>query len=90
MEGELALALEAELEAPPVSVTSVCRSDWIEVNAPSESMVASWVTNWLGSTGSSGLWFVSCAVKSCMNSVDNSEPGSVDEGDEAVGEVAAA
>src|SRR5580658_6542452 len=79
-----ALALAAEPEAPPTSFTSVCMSDWIWVSSPSESKVASWVTNWLGSTGFIGLWFSSCTDSNCKNVLVKSTPGAVDEevGDE--------
>ena len=83
VEVELALASafapEAELEAPPTSLTSVCMSDWIWVSSPSESNVASWVTNWLGSTGFIGLWFSSCTDSNCKNVLVKSTPGAVDE-----------
>jgi len=83
VEVELALALalspEAELEVPPTSLTSVCMSDWIWVSSPSESNVASWVTNWLGSTGFIGLWFSSCTDSNCKNVLVKSTPGALDE-----------
>jgi|SRR5208282_167072 hypothetical protein len=75
----LATALAAELELPPTSLTSVCMSDWIWVSSPSESKVASWVTNWLGSTGFIGLWFSSCTDSNCKNVLVKSTPGAVDE-----------
>lgn len=75
----LATALAAELELPPTSLTSVCMSDWIWVSSPSESNVASWVTNWLGSTGFIGLWFSSCTDNNCRNVWVKSTPGALDE-----------
>src|ERR1035438_4553933 len=72
-----ALAPDVELEVPPASFTSVCVSDWIWVSSPSESNCASWTTNWLGSSGSSGLWFLSCVVSNCRNVLVKSTPGSV-------------
>jgi len=84
----LAPAPEAELEGPPTSLTSVCMSDWICVSSPSESNVASWVTNWLGSTGFIGLWFSSCTDSNCRNVWVKSTPGALeeDEDEEVAGE----
>ena len=79
----MALALtpspEAALAVGLTSLTSVCMSDWIWVSSPSESKVASWVTNWLGSTGFIGLWFSSCTDSKCKNVLVKSTPGAVDE-----------
>lgn len=92
MEIALALTLSpaAELEVPPTSFTSVCMSDWIWVSSPSESNVASWVTNWLGSTGFIGLWFSSCTDSNCKNVLVKSTPGAVDEDEEAADDEEAA
>jgi len=83
VEVELALALtpspEAALAVGLTSLTSVCMSDWIWVSSPSESNVASWVTNWLGSTGFIGLWFSSCTDNNCRNVWVKSTPGALDE-----------
>jgi hypothetical protein len=83
VEVELALALtispEAVLAVGLTSLTSVCISDWIWVSSPSESNVASWVTNWLGSTGFIGLWFSSCTDNNCRNVWVKSTPGALDE-----------
>ena len=75
----LAGASEAELEPPPTSFASVCVDAAIWVSSPSESNCANSTVNWLGSTGSSGLWFCSCTDNSCKNVWVKSTPGSVDE-----------
>ncbi len=47
------------------------------------------MTNWLGSTGSIGLWFSSCTDSNCRNVLVKSTPGSVDEDVDEDEEVAA-
>src|ERR1019366_10539951 len=93
VEVELALATlspEAALAVGLTSLTSVCISDWIWVSSPSESNVASCVTNWLGSTGFIGLWFSSCTDSNCKNVLVKSTPGAVDEDEEAADDEEAA
>ncbi len=89
IESALALAVVpgAALELDVTSLTSVCVEDAIWVSSPSESNWANSTVNWLGSTGSSGLWFWSCTDSNCKNVCVKSTPGSLDEDeDEEVGD----
>src|SRR5208337_1646616 len=86
----LALAPEVGMGVGVTAFTSVCMSSWIWVSSPSESNWASWVTNWLGSSGLSGLWFWSCTVSSCKNVLVKSTPGLLDEDEEVVADEEAA